>query len=82
MYTLEEIISGQGNQFDGFSLREKNADNGSMNNFKQDNGFEEEINSEVMPSTTKVSPNIRQTEQGDPYTQKKIRDVAVVKPVF
>ena len=53
-----------------------------MNNFKQDNGFEEEINSEVMPSTTKVSPNIRQTEQGDPYTQKKIRDVAVVKPVF
>ena len=54
-----------------------------MNNFKQDNGFEEEINSEVMPSTTKVSPNIRQTEQGDPYAQKKkIPDVAAVKPVF
>ena len=53
-----------------------------MNNFKQDNGFEEEINGEVMPSTTKVSPNIRQAERGDPYAQKKIWDVAAVKHVF
>ena len=50
-----------------------------MNNFKQDNGFEEEINSEVIPSTTKVSPTGR---AGGSIRSEKIRDVAAVKHVF